>query len=239
MQLHAQRMPARASSFAGTSLRTKAFTHVSQNRGHLQVQSALSRQRKEEIVSTLKENLDTSVIVFGFRFQGLDVPTIQKFRKGLPEGSSVMVCKNTLMKVACKDKEQWSTLVEKGCTGDNAWVFVREDNIADTIKHYFKYEEELFADAKKSAPKNAQVKPPTELTCVVMDNKLLSNAELKKCENLPTKKQLLATIASLAKQPARKIATGIKMVPTKLAIAIKKVSEKDEDKTKTVASFAQ
>ena len=67
----------------------------------------------------------------------------------------------------------------------------------------------------------------------------IAAAQLKKCENLPTKKQLLATIARLAKQPATKLATGIKMVPTKLAIAIKKVSELDDDKTKTVASVAQ
>jgi hypothetical protein len=47
---------------------------------------------------------------------------------------------------------------------------------------------------------------------------------LKACEKIPTKKQLLATIAMLAKQPATKIATGIKQVPTKLAVAIKEVS---------------
>eukprot|EP00983_Pelagomonas_calceolata_P035119 1098354-Pelagomonas_calceolata.AAC.5 len=50
------------------------------------------------------------------------------------------------------------------------------------------------------------------------------NAQLKACEKIPTKKQLLATIASLAKQPATKVATGIKQVPTKLAVAIKQVS---------------
>ena len=48
--------------------------------------------------------------------------------------------------------------------------------------------------------------------------------QLKKCESLPTKKELYATIAGLAKQPATKLATGIKMIPNKLAIAIKKVS---------------
>lgn len=62
---------------------------------------------------------------------------------------------------------------------------------------------------------------------------------MKKCESLPTKKQLYATIAGLAKQPATKIATGIKMVPTKLAIALQKVSELDEDKSKTVGSLAK
>jgi large subunit ribosomal protein L10 len=52
---------------------------------------------------------------------------------------------------------------------------------------------------------------------------MVSRSQLKACEKLPTKKQLLATIASLAKQPAKKIAVGVKAVPTKLAIALKKV----------------
>jgi hypothetical protein len=58
--------------------------------------------------------------------------------------------------------------------GENAWIFVSEDAIADTIKHYFKFEEDLFTEAKKVAPKNAEVKKPTEVSVVVMDGKLLS-----------------------------------------------------------------
>ncbi|KAF5842913.1 hypothetical protein DUNSADRAFT_3940, partial [Dunaliella salina] len=121
--------------------------------------------------------------------------------------------------------------------GDNCWVFVDENSIQDTVKHYFKFEEELFTQAKRNAAKGQEVKPPTSLTTVVMDNKLLTPQELKACENIPTKKQLLTTIAMLAKQPATKLATGIKQVPTKLAVAIKQISELDEDKTKTVGSL--
>lgn len=38
---------------------------------------------------------------------------MQKFRKGLPEQSAAMVCKNSLMKVACKETEGWSAIGEK------------------------------------------------------------------------------------------------------------------------------
>lgn len=41
----------------------------------LQVTNAITRQKKEEIVSTIRENLKGSVIVFGMRFKGLDVST--------------------------------------------------------------------------------------------------------------------------------------------------------------------
>ena len=46
----------------------------------------------------------------------MQVSTVQKFRKGMPEGASVVVAKNNLMKVAINQTEGWSNLAEKGCT---------------------------------------------------------------------------------------------------------------------------
>lgn len=45
----------------------------------------------------------------------VQVSTVQRFRKGLPEGATVFVAKNNLMKVAVDQTEGWSTLKEKGC----------------------------------------------------------------------------------------------------------------------------
>lgn len=203
------------------------------------VTAAVSRQKKTQIVTTLKEKFSDSTVVFGLRHKGLNVQTIQKFRQGLPEGATLYICKNNLMKVAISETKGWTPLQEKGCTGDNAWLFVKEEAIADSIKHYFKFEETLYAEAKKNAPKGVEPTKPTEISVACMDSRFLTPAELKKCEALPTKKELLATIAGLAKQPATKLASGIKMVGTKVAIAFKKVSELDEDQTKTVGSFAK
>lgn len=68
---------------------------------------------------------------------------------------------------------------------------------------------------------------------------LLCTLQFKRCENLPTKKQLQATIARLLKQPATKIASGIKAVPRKLAHGIKAISELDEDKSKIAGDVAK
>jgi len=202
----------------------------------LVVSAAISRQRKEEVVSTLEGKLGKSSIVFGMRYKGLDVATVQKFRKGLPEVSDMYVCKNSLMQVATRKVGGWAPLEQRsGTEGENAWIFVPEDAIRDTVKHYFAFEKQLLDDAKKAAPKGAEVAPPTSLSCIVMDGKVLTPAQLKACGSLPTKKELLAKIAMLAKQPARKIAMGVKMVPTKLAIAAKKLSELHDDKSMTVA----
>jgi hypothetical protein len=64
--------------------------------------------------------------------------------------------------------------------GENAWVFVDEEEIADVVKHYFKFEEELFTEAKKQAAKNQEVKPPTELSAAVMSGQYLTPAEVRK-----------------------------------------------------------
>lgn len=237
MQRHAALPRATVSQ---TTLRIPAFSSGiprPAKRGHLQVQNAISRQKKEAIVTDLKTSLDSSLLVFGLRFKGLKVETMQKFRKGLPESTKVFICKNSLMKVATDQTEGWSTLAQKGLKGENAWVFVTEEGAAATVKAFFKFEEDLFTEAKKTAAKGVEVKRPTEVSVAVMGNQYLTAAELKKCESLPTKKELLTTIALLVKTPARQLASTIKQVPTKLARAINLVAQKDEDKTKTVSQF--
>lgn len=43
------------------------------------------------------------------------VATQQKFRRGLPEKTEMMITKNSLMKVAAEANGNWSTLIDKGC----------------------------------------------------------------------------------------------------------------------------
>ncbi|KAI8465455.1 MAG: plastid ribosomal protein L10 [Monoraphidium minutum] len=218
---------------------SRAFTSARPSRASLQVCNALTRKEKEAVVADLKGKLQDSVIVFGMRFKGLNVPTVQRFRKGLPEKSKVTVTKNSLMRVACQEVPGWSTVAEKGCEGENAWVFVHEDDVSDAVKYFNKFTADLEKEAKAAAPKGVEVSAPTSVTCVVMDNKYLTPAEFKRCEGLPNKKQLLATIARMLKQPARKIAVGVGAVPRKLAYGVKALSELDEDKSKVVGDVAK
>lgn len=67
----------------------------------------------------------------------------------------------------------------------------------------------------------------------------MTAAELAKCEFLPTKMQVFAQLAGMLKSPPTKVALGVKAVPGKLAIAIKALADLDEDKTKTIGSFAK
>lgn len=48
--------------------------------------------------------------------QRMQVQTMQKFRRGVPENSTVFVCKNSLLKEATQQVPGWETLADAGCT---------------------------------------------------------------------------------------------------------------------------
>jgi large subunit ribosomal protein L10 len=62
--------------------------------------------------------------------------------------------------------------------GENAWVFVHEDDIADAVKHYFKFADDLEKEAKANAPKGTEPPAPTSLSCAVMDGNVLTPADV-------------------------------------------------------------
>jgi hypothetical protein len=63
--------------------------------------------------------------------------------------------------------------------GENAWVFVHEDDIPDTVKHWHSFSDDLMKEAKAAAPKGVEPAPPTTLTAICMDSKALSPAEVR------------------------------------------------------------
>ena len=74
---------------------------------------------------------DETLLVAGFRFQGLSVKDMIKFRRELPDGANLLVTKNTLM-VKASEGTKWEPISECA-TGMNAWLFV-DENIAPAIK---------------------------------------------------------------------------------------------------------
>lgn len=75
-------------------------------------------------------------------------------------------------------------------------MFVDEDSIQDSVKHYFKFEEELFTQAKRSAAKGVEVKPPTSLSTIVMDSKILSPTEVSACVCMRACKHVCACLCA-------------------------------------------
>ncbi len=55
---------------------------------------------------------------------------MQKFRRGIPEKSSVYICKNSLMKEAVKVTPGWDMVAEKGCTVSKVSAVINSKSMA-------------------------------------------------------------------------------------------------------------
>merc|ERR1711907_512457 len=175
---------------------------------------ALTKEKKTEVVTKLKSELETSTAVVGFTFKGVSVSDLEKLRGDIPDDASLVVAKNTLMKRAADEVEGWGE-VSQFCKGSNAFLFLRED-----LKTGFKGLRTL-EDAYKKADE------PVSLNGGCCDGDFLSLDDIKKLEKLPSKLELIAKVASMVNQ-----------VPTRLAIGVKKVSEGDAEPADQAAAQA-
>lgn len=214
-----------------------AGTNIQRNvRGQLQISAALSRQGKEETIAKLVPLLESSTVVVGLRYQGLTVKQMQEFRSSLPkEGATFLVCKNTLLKRAADEVEGWENL--KGAAkGDNAWLFVEEDHVAEAIKAYSEFVDKLKEGVPKDERKDFKI---LDVSGGVMSGEPIGKADIARLEKLPTKQQLIGTIARLIKQVPTRVGVSVKQVPTKLAYGVKALADADDNKEAIVGDVCK
>jgi large subunit ribosomal protein L10 len=193
----------------------------------LTVEDAINKAKKEQTVERLEAAFKSSAVVFGTRFQNLSVKQQEQFRHSLPAESQLIVCKNTLLKLAAERVgEEW-TVLNEAAKGENAWVFVSEEKIADTVKAYMAFETALKETVPKEQRKDFH---PCDVSGAAMQGKSLDAAAFKRLEKLPTREELYAKIAALIKMVPTKMAKSIKMVPTKLALSVKQLADGDDNK---------
>ena len=176
----------------------------------------LTRDEKAKRIEESKELLRSSAVVAAFDYKGLSVKQLQGVRRSLPDGTTCRVYKNRVMVEAVKDTpyaDLTSVLNAQTC-----YLFVPEDSIAQTFKGFKKA-----MKANGRDPKDAPL-----FTGGIMDEKLLSPADIDRLETLPTKEELMGKIASMIYSIPRSLAVGVKQVPTKLAVGVKEVSKQKE-----------
>ena len=168
---------------------------------------------KKAIVESLKSQLSETDMAIVIDYKGLTVAEISELRGKLAESGGVCkVTKNTLMRIAVQDDDNWKPMTE--FLKDTSAFLLLQGDIGAGIKAYQAFQK----DSKKS-----------ELRGGVLEGKALSADEVKAIGDLPSKEQLIAQIAGSINSITAKIAIGVKEVPNSLARAIKAVSEKDSD----------
>jgi len=198
----------------------------------LTIRNALSRVQKEQTVEKLERAFEKSAVVYGMRFKNLSVKQMTEFRQMLPTGAVTYVCKNTLLRVAA-EKQGWQSLIPS-TKGENAWVFVSEECIAESVKSYHDFEKKLLEKYPKEQRKDMH---PTAITGAVMENQPMDLAAFKRLEKMPTKIELIATIARLLNQVPTKIAVSIKQIPTKVVYGVKALADGDDNKDAIVCDI--
>ncbi|MGD1912356.1 MAG: 50S ribosomal protein L10 [Rivularia sp. (in: cyanobacteria)] len=162
---------------------------------------------KKSIVADLKGILSESSLALVIEYQGLSVAEISDLRQRMrPTGTVCKRTKNTLMRIAVQEDEQWQPMTQY-LQDSSVFLLVKED-LKDAIKAY----EEFQKATKKTAIRGG-----------VLEGQALSVDEVKALKELPSKQELMARIAGSLNAVATKLAVGVNQVPTKLAKGINEV----------------
>mmetsp|Transcript_13749 Transcript_13749/g.46466 ORF Transcript_13749/g.46466 Transcript_13749/m.46466 type:complete len:246 (+) Transcript_13749:31-768(+) len=185
-------------------------------------------KKKADTVDVVKARLDTSSLIFTFRADGLEVNDLRKLRDELPEGCSVSLVKNRLLKRAIEGNPKWDHIDEL-LHYSNYWTFVHEDQMKAAIDAVQK-----FLKATGRLDKDHPLGDKADVRGGCFDGEPLDLDGIIKVSKLPTKLELITQIAvGINMVPARlgrainkagdatPIARGIKQVPTKLGRGIK------------------
>lgn len=167
-------------------------------------------ENKREIVATLKQQLSESQVTLVINYRGLSVAEISDLRNRLrPTGTTCMVTKNTLMRIAIEGDETWEPITEF-LNDSSAFLFLKDD-LGGAIKAYQDFQ---------------KVTKKTELRGGVMEGQALSESDVKAITDLPSKEELMARIGRALNANTTKIGVGLKSLPTKIGVGINEVPAK-------------
>ncbi|MCW6038126.1 50S ribosomal protein L10 [Spirulina subsalsa FACHB-351] len=166
-----------------------------------------TRENKAEIIADLKTSLSEAQLTVVFDYQGLSVGEIGDLRDRVrPTGTVCTVTKNTLMRLAVEEDDNWRPMTEF-LSGSNAFLFVKDD-IGGAIRAYQEFK---------------KVSKKTEFRGGVMQGRALNEEQVKAIADLPSKEELMAQIAGAINSIATQLAVGINEVPSSLARGINEV----------------
>jgi large subunit ribosomal protein L10 len=148
---------------------------------------AVTRQRKEETVAQLQDQLAELKLMVLTDYRGLSVPEISELRSNLrAEGISYSVTKNTLLRIAARNTSALADIDPAIFTGPMALAISTTDEIAPA-RVVFQFTKEH--DALEI------------VGGVTGDGRVLSAADVKALATLPTREQLLAQVVGTIAAP--------------------------------------
>lgn len=156
---------------------------------------AITRDKKQSLVSEFGELLATAKMTAFAKYEGLSVANLQQLRRAAREqGVTIKVVKNRLVKVAMQQTEALKATDTATMSGQLVYATSSQDEVApaQVLANFAKTH-----DALKL------------IGAFAGDGKALSTAEVQALATLPSKNQLIAQVLATLSSPVDGVLSGL------------------------------
>ena len=174
----------------------------------------MSRIKREEIVSDLTKRIDDAKGMIAFDYSGLSVELISGLRNQIRQaGSEILVAKNTLLKIAAKDKS--AEQLQESFAGQTAVTFIDGDP----------------ALAAKVLTKFAKDNPDLafKIRAGVLGQTFLSEDDIKQLGDLPAREVLLGQFVGVLAAPVTGLVAVLADIPRKFLRVLTVIADQKKD----------
>jgi large subunit ribosomal protein L10 len=171
----------------------------------------MNRNEKSEIISEIKELLESSTAVYLTDYHGINVEDISSLRNQFRnEGVRYKVFKNTLVKRALNEIGKYDRIADH-LVGMTGFAFTTTNPIAPAkiINKYFGDKEKL------------------SLKACYVEGEYFDGNQLKTLATLPTKNELIASIMGSLNSPVSGIVGAINAVMRDLVNVVDQISQRE------------
>ncbi|MCY7346048.1 MAG: 50S ribosomal protein L10 [Pyrinomonadaceae bacterium] len=172
-----------------------------------------TRERKQEDLNALTEQLNNSKSAMIVSFSKLTVTKDQDFRNQLRSaGANYKVVKNTLARIAVKGTPyEGATDYLKGVTGI-AWTDNDAVVLSKTVSKFIKDNGDIY-----------------KFKAGIVEGRVVDLTQVTAIANLPSKEELISKLMFVINAQAQRIVTVINAVPRNLAVVVKLIGEGKTD----------
>jgi len=156
---------------------------------------AISRQKKEAVVSEVVDLLSSSKMSVYAAYQGLTVAEMQELRRAAREsGVAIKVVKNRLVRVATAQVPALKDVETGELNGQLLYAFNSEDEVAPA----------------QVLAKFAKAHPALQLKGAVSgEGRLLAESEVQNLATMPSKNELIAQVLATLTSPVNDVMSGL------------------------------
>lgn len=156
---------------------------------------AITKDKKQALVSELVELFENAKGTAVAKYQGLSVADVQELRKNArANGVSIKVVKNRLVRVAMGENKTYKDADSSALVGQLLYAFSADDEVAPA----------------KVLDEFAKTHPALELVAGFSGEGLaLAQADVKALAGLPSKKQLIAEVVAQLLSPVHDVTNGL------------------------------